>query len=120
MIDVLALVATGLSIAKGLIPDAFTPAVVRLAPNRVQDLVNDTDVVTWGQEIPVDIFGFDDEDQRKTQDPETLIRSFILDMNGVTSPVNEQAQVETDGIVWNIYKVDMVPGKPMAILHGRA
>ncbi len=115
----------GFTLAKSLVPDAFTPGcTVRLNPTTVVDPVSDAKTTTWEVEKPgVDLFGFDDEDERDQLPMNVRQRTFLLDPTefpGVPFQLYTQdAEVVADGVVWSIYRAEIAPAATVVLLYGR-
>ncbi len=112
-LDLTGIISTGFAVAKELVPDAFEACIVRLGPTSAVDVVEDSAVTTWQVEVPADLFGFDDSEERKELPVEKKQRSFLL--NAADYPAgsgfSQTGEIETsDGNIWNVYRAEIAPG----------
>lgn len=127
-LDVLSLVATGFRIAKGLVPGAFAPSIVKLGPVvGAYDAASDSAATTWLVEKATDVFGYDDEEERKTLPVTEKQRTFLIDPNEFdpgqrfeqTGEVHLLDDVGAVLEIWNVYRVNVAPSGAVAILFAR-
>lgn len=119
-LDVKSLAAAGFAIARTMVPDLFKPAIIRLGPDSTVDVETDEAVTRWKVEIRTNVFSYEDEDERKDAPANTTRRSFLLNPAEYPpdAPFLESGEVECDGTVWAIYKVQILPGTTGVIFHG--
>ncbi len=120
--DILALVAQGFSIAKQLVPTAFKLATVRLDPTLgAYNSATDSTPITWGVNLPVDVFPYEDAEERKILPADVRQKTFLLNPNDFApgQQFHQTGEVELDGETWQIYGVSVAPSGAVAILKGK-
>jgi len=119
-LDVSALARFGFTTARQLVPAAFVAATVRLgATPGAYNSATDTQAVTWAVEQSANVFGYDDDEERKNLPATAKQKSFLVDPNEFPAGTvfDESGAVVIGSDTWQIYKVETAPGGAIVTLH---
>lgn len=124
-LDVRALAAQGMTLAKSLVPDAFETVTVRLNPTFTTGISADTSSAVWGTEATgIKALRYDDETERKDAAPESILKSFLVDVqdlpDDLTSDLSQAGEIEdASEVIWEVYRSEWDPSKSVATFFTR-
>lgn len=127
-LDLRALAATGMALAKDLADQAFeSAATVRLGRNTaLSNPVTNTSGSTWTHEFTgLQILGYDDADERRDRQSDKSMRTFLVDRQDVLAAAtanphlleNEGQVVDDQSKVWEAYRVEFDPTKSVIMFY---
>ncbi len=121
-INLSALVRQAFATAKALVPDALPEVTLRVNPTPSINPITDTSAPTWAITVanltPV---AFAAKQEKENQPVEKNLRSFAFDRAAIGHPISslmdQTAEIDEQGVIWNVYRVESDPTGSLVILH---